>query len=433
MIEIRKLKDLKRQDLDRLYNRFGDDFSGIMIDTVIPIVNDVRQNGDAAVKKYTEKFDGVMLESLMVSGDEIEDAWRNTPAPVIEAFTRAKNNIEEFHLRQKRENIMYTRDDGTTLGMKFEPIENAGLYVPGGKAAYPSSVLMGAVPALIAGCTGITVITPPGPDGKVPDAVLAVCKLLGLGRVLKSGGAQGVAAAAFGTDTVPRSDIIVGPGNIYVTAAKTYLFSMGVIQIDSMAGPSEVLVIADEGADPSWVAWDLLSQAEHEERALALLATPSEDLALRVRGEIIKDIESGAGRHEIKKKALERSLIVVTGTMDEAIEFSNRYGPEHLELMVKDALAYLPKIRNVGSLFLGYHAPVAVGDYYSGTNHILPTGGAARFSSGVSVETFLRRTTFQFLSEKALKEAVEPVAVMSKIEGFDDKHGGSVALRFKKK
>ncbi len=433
MIEIRKLKDLKRQDLDRLYNRFGDDFSGIMIDTVIPIVNDVRQNGDAAVKKYTEKFDGVMLESLMVSGDEIEDAWRNTPAPVIEAFTRAKNNIEEFHLRQKRENIMYTRDDGTTLGMKFEPIENAGLYVPGGKAAYPSSVLMGAVPALIAGCTGITVITPPGPDGKVPDAVLAVCKLLGLGRVLKSGGAQGVAAAAFGTDTVPRSDIIVGPGNIYVTAAKTYLFSMGVIQIDSMAGPSEVLVIADEGADPSWVAWDLLSQAEHEERALALLATSSEDLALRVRGEIIKDIESGAGRHEIKKKALERSLIVVTGTMDEAIEFSNRYGPEHLELMVKDALAYLPKIRNVGSLFLGYHAPVAVGDYYSGTNHILPTGGAARFSSGVSVETFLRRTTFQFLSEKALKEAVEPVAVMSKIEGFDDKHGGSVALRFKKK
>ena len=254
-----------------------------------------------------------------------------------------------------------------------------------------------------------------------------------MNRIIKAGGAQGIAAAGFGTQTVPKADIIVGPGNIFVTAAKTYLFSMGVIQIDSMAGPSEVLIVADRNANPKWIAWDLLSQAEHEEMALAVLVTPSEKLARDVAEEIERDIAAGKGRHAIKKTSIARGgLILVCESIDQAVEFSNIYGPEHMELVVDNPLDYLGRIRNVGSLFLGPHAPVAVGDYYSGTNHILPTGGAARFSSGTSVDTFMRRTTFQWLPEAALKKALGPVGVMSKVEGFDDKHGGSVRVRFEK-
>lgn len=433
MIPIRKLKDLNKQELNRLFNRFGDDFSSIMINTVIPIVNDVRKNGDQAVKKYTEKFDNIKISSLIVTEEEIDKAYKNTPAQVIDAFKRAKINIEEFHLRQRRDNLLYSRPDGTTLGIQFEPIENAGLYVPGGKASYPSSVLMGAIPAKIAGSKEITVITPPDKSGKVPDIVLAVCRLLDLKNILRSGGAQGIAAAAIGTESVKKSDIIVGPGNIYVTAAKTYLFSLGVIQIDSMAGPSEVLIIADDSAEPKWVAYDLLSQAEHEEMATAILVTTSEKLAKSVNEEIARDIDSRKGRHEIKKKALARSMVILVESIAQAIDFSNKYGPEHMEFIVPGPMDYLSQIRNVGSLFMGNFAPVAVGDYFSGTNHILPTGGAARFSSGVGVDTFMRRTTFQHLSREALYNAKEPVDIMSKIEGFDDKHGGSVDVRFETK
>jgi histidinol dehydrogenase len=258
--------------------------------------------------------------------------------------------------------------------------------------------------------------------------------MLGICRVVKSGGAQGIAAAGFGTESVVKSDIIVGPGNIYVTAAKTYLFSLGVVQIDSMAGPSEVLIIADESATPRWAAWDLLSQAEHEEMAATLLVTTSEHLALRVREEIVRDIESGAGRSAIKGKSIaERGLILIAEDLDEAIDFSNSYAPEHMEFMVKNPMEYLPRIKNVGSLFLGTHSPVAAGDYFSGTNHILPTGGAARFSSGISVDTFLRRTTYQHLSEEALQRARGPINIMSRVEGFEEKHGGSVEIRFEKK
>ena len=229
-----------------------------------------------------------------------------------------------------------------------------------------------------------------------------------------------------------KCEIIVGPGNIFVTAAKTYLFSMGIIQIDSMAGPSEVLIISDEKSAPKWVAWDLLSQAEHEERALAVLVTTSRKLATEVNRHIKEDIDSGRGRHEIKKAALKNAAIILVDSIDEAIDFSNKYAPEHMEFMVDNPLEYVSRIRNVGSLFLGRYAPVAVGDYFSGTNHILPTGGAARFSSGASVDTFMRHTTFQLLNEKSLASAREQVKLMSRYEGFDDKHGGSVDVRFKK-
>lgn len=433
MIKIEQLNSLSEKDLYSLFNRFGDDFSSIMIDTVIPIANEVKSSGDSAVQKYTEKFDGVKTDQILASEQEIEEGYKNTPEDVKDAFRRAKENIEEFHLKQKRENIIYTRKDLSTLGIMYQPVESAAVYVPGGKAAYPSSVLMGAIPAAIAGVDNITIVTPPGPDGKVNATVLALCRMLDIKNVVKAGGAQGIAAAGFGTESVVKSEIIVGPGNIYVTAAKTYLFSLGLIQIDSMAGPSEVLVIADESVDPEWAAWDLLSQAEHEEKALAVLLTDSREFAEKVAGHIKEDLDSGGGRHLIKKTAVENGLrIIVTENISEAIDFSNKYAPEHMQFMVKNPLDYLGRIKNVGSLFLGSYSPVAVGDYYSGTNHILPTGGAARFSSGTSVDTFIRKTTFQYLTKEALSAAMEPVNTIARVEGFDDKHGGSVRIRFNK-
>ncbi len=431
MIPIMKIAELTAVEKEALFNRFGEDFTTVMINTVVPIVNEVKEQGDEAVKKYTASFDGVLLDSITATEDELRTGYENTPKEILESFTRAKENIEEFHNRQVRETISYTRDDGTLLGMKYEAIERAAVYVPGGKAAYPSSVLMGVVPAKIAGTETITLVTPPDPRGLVPDIIGATCVLAGVDRVVKSGGAQGIAAAGFGTETVGRSDIIVGPGNIYVTAAKTYLFSLGIVQIDSMAGPSEVLIIADESAPAKWAAWDFLSQAEHDEMAVPILVTTSEKLAREVVEAVREDIESGRGRHEIKKASVSNNgLILLAKDLDEAIDFSNRYGPEHMELMVKDPLSHLDTIRNVGSLFLGNYSPVAVGDFYSGTNHILPTGGAARFSSGTSVETFLRRTTFQCLTGEGLRKAEKPVTDMAKVEGFEDKHGGSVTVRF---
>lgn len=431
MVPIRTLKDLTTGELGRLFNRFGEDFISVMIDTVVPIVNDVKKNGDRAVMAYTEKFDGIALESIITASDEIEAGRKNVPDDVYGAFLQAKKNIEDFHGLQKRDSIRHDRPDGTALGIISQPIESAAIYVPGGKASYPSSVLMGVIPAQIAGVENIALVTPPDKRGRVPDIICAVCSMLGVETIIKSGGAQGIAAAGFGTATVRKADIIVGPGNIYVTAAKTYLFSLGVVQIDSLAGPSEVLIIADGKANPKWIACDMLSQAEHEEMASAILLTTSRDLAELVREEISRDIDAGGGRHEIKRAAMKSNgLILLVDDISEAIYFSNRYAPEHMEFMVEKPLNYLSEIKNVGSLFLGEYSPVAVGDYFSGTNHILPTGGAARFSSGTAVDTFMRRTTWQMLSRESLLAARGPVNIMSETEGFQDKHGGSINIRF---
>ena len=431
MIKIKKLDDLTKNEKFKLFNRFGDDFSNILTETVIPIVKDVISNGDNAVIKYTEKFDGVKLKKIISGTDEIEAGYKKIDKKIISAFTKAKENIEEFHLKQKKSNLEYSRNDGTRLGIIHQPIDSAGIYVPGGKASYPSSILMGVIPAKIAGVEHITVITPPDKEGNIPDIVCAVCKIAGVTSIVKSGGAQAIAAVGFGTETVKKVNIIVGPGNIYVTAAKTYLFSQGLIQIDSMAGPSEVLIAADESANPKWTAFDLLSQAEHDEMAESILVTPSIAFAEAVRDEIEKDLLSGVGRSSIKKKSIsDNGLILIVKDIDEAISFSNNYAPEHMQLLVDDPFKYLDKIKNVGSLFLGHMSPVAVGDYYSGTNHILPTGGSTRFSSGTSVDTFMRRTTYQYLTKEALSFARESFNIMSEVEGFNDKHGGSVNIRF---
>lgn len=434
MIKIKKLKDIKDKELNILFNRFGQDLSDVLQKTVIPIINDVKKNGDSAVKKYNEKYDNIKQDNLLVSGEEIENGYKNADPDILNAFMHAKVNIEEFHAHQKREMIRYSRADGTELGVMYQPIEKAAVYAPGGKASYPSSVIMGVIPAQIAGTKEITLVTPPDRNGRISDIILSICRVLGINKIVKAGGAHGIAAAGLGTESIAKSDIIVGPGNIYVTAAKAHLFSLGAVQIDGLAGPSEVLIIADENADPEWAAYDLLSQAEHEERAFPVLVTTSEAFAEKVREAVTIDIEQAKGRHSIKKASIENNgLIVLTDTIDEAIGFSNAFAPEHMEFMVKNPMRYLDRIKNTGSLFLGNYAPVAAGDYYSGTNHILPTGGACRFSSGLSVETFLRRTTFQHLAKEALEMARGPINKMSKAEGFDDKHGGSVEIRFKQK
>jgi histidinol dehydrogenase len=433
-MDLIRIKELSINDRNRLFNRFGTDFTSVLINTVIPIVNDVRERGDDAVREYSRRFDGAILPALNADKSEIEEGYKKLDKKAIEAFEKAISNITEFHEHQLKTGFEYVRNNGVVLGMTYQPLGSAAVYAPGGKASYPSSVLMGVIPAKIAGVKDITLITPVKAEGKISDAVCAVCHLLGITSVLKAGGAQGVAAAAFGTKSVRKAQIIVGPGNIFVTAAKSYLFSLGQIQIDTLAGPSETLIIADENVDPKWVAYDLLSQAEHEENAKAVLIDLSEDHAEKVWIEIEKNLDEGKGRIKIKRKVVADNFkVFIADSIDEAIEFSNDYAPEHMQLMVEDPLQYQSRIRNVGSLFLGYYSPVAAGDYFSGTNHVLPTGGACRFSSGLSVDTFYRRTTYQMLTKEGLTNALEPVNIMSSLEGFDDMHGGSLRVRFEKK
>jgi histidinol dehydrogenase len=432
MIAISHINDLSKSDLTKIFNRFGEDFNSILTESVIPIIKNVKKNGDSSVVDYSEKFDGVILDSIIADTDEIKKKAALISKEILEALEKAYKNIYEFHEKQKRENIEYVRSDGSKLGLVFRPIENSALYVPGGKASYPSTVLMGSAPAKIAGVKNLTLITPPGPDGKLLPVIAAAAKISGVDTIVKAGGAHGVAAAGLGTESVKKCDLIVGPGNIYVTAAKSYLFSLGLIQIDSMAGPSEVLIIADESANAKWTAWDLLSQAEHDERAESILVTTSKSFAEKVNNYIKEDIDSKRGRHEIKKAALANSKIVITESIDDAIKFSNQYAPEHMQMLVDNSENYLPLIKNVGSLFLGHYSPVAVGDFYSGTNHILPTGGAARFSSGVSVETFQHRMTYQNISKDALREYMPYTNRIATVEGFDDKHGDSIRIRFEK-
>lgn len=429
----KKLQSLTIEETNSLLYRFGSDFIDTMVTKVVPIVNDVRERGDAAVKEYAHRFDGKAPNKLMAEKSELVNGAKKVDRAIIDAFSKAKENIEEFHKRQIRESYRYERGTDGLFGAQYHPIERAAVYAPGGKALYPSSVLMGIIPAQIAGVKEITLITPVREGTELNPIICAMCELLGIEKVLKVGGAQGIAAAGFGTESVSKADIIVGPGNVFVTSAKSYLFSLGVIQIDSLAGPSETVVISDTSVDPTWVAWDLLSQAEHEENARAVLIDTSEDHAREVLKAIEQDLQTNTGRAEIKKTSVERHLtILIADSVEEAITFSNRYAPEHLQLMTADPLQYVDSVKNTGSLFLGSFSPVAAGDYFSGTNHVLPTGGAARFSSGLSVDTFCRRTTWQMLTREGLERAKDPISIMSEVEGFGDKHGGSVRIRFEK-
>ena len=395
-------------------------------ESVRQIVADVMTGGDAAVKKYTRKFDGVSVDDLAVSGDEIDEAFASVSPRFLEVVKKSAENIAEFHSKQKKSGFEINRD-GVTLGQKYTAVEKAGLYVPGGTASYPSTVLMNAVPAKIAGVGEIIMCTPPSANGKVRAEILAAAKIAGVDRIYKCGGAQAIAAMAYGTESIPKVYKIVGPGNIFVALAKKLVF--GTVSIDMIAGPSEILVVADGKADARHVAADMLSQAEHDKLASAVLVTDSAVLAKDVAAEIDRQLET-LPRREIASASIENNgKIIVTDSIERAVEVANAIAPEHLEMCVENPRAWLDKIKNAGSVFLGGYTPEALGDYYAGPNHTLPTGGSAKFSSPLSVDDFLKKTQYIMYSAEALEKAAADVEYFAESEGLDG-HARSVKIRF---
>jgi histidinol dehydrogenase len=396
---------------------------------VLEIIADVRARGDEALKSYTEKFDGVRLDSLRVTDEEIEKAYENVSEEVLRIIQEAAANIRDYHERQKRESWITTKEDGTMLGQKITPLDAVGLYVPGGTAAYPSSVLMNVIPAQVAGVKRIVIVSPPNQDGTLPAGVLVAANELGVSEIYKVGGAQAIAALAYGTETIRPVDKIFGPGNIYVALAKREVF--GQVAIDMIAGPSEIVVLADETANADEIAADLLPQAEHDERASAILVTPSMKLALAVASEVEKQLKT-LPRKAIAASSLENyGAIYVTETLDEAVRVVNELAPEHLEVMTAEPLQLLGQIRHAGAIFLGRFSSEPVGDYFAGPNHVLPTNGTARFSSGLSVDEFVKKSSIIVYSETALKQNAEKIAAFARLEGLEA-HARAVEARFKK-
>ena len=393
------------------------------------IIDNVKTNGDKALFEYCEKFDKCKLNSLLVTEEEIEEAFNNTDEYFIETLKQARDNIAEFHSKQLRNDFVLTKDDGIVLGQKITPVDRAGLYVPGGTAAYPSTVLMDAIPAKIAGVKEVVMVTPPSADGKINPAILAAAKIAGVTKIFKLGGAQAVAALAYGTESVPKVDKIVGPGNIFVATAKKQVF--GKVSIDMIAGPSEILVIADPSCDEANVAADLLSQAEHDKMASSVLVTTDMSFAEKVAAEIERQLKL-LPREEIARASIDNnSKIFVVESIDKAIELSNEIAPEHLEVCVDNPFELLPKIKHAGSIFLGKNVPEALGDYFAGPNHTLPTSGTAKFSSPLSVDDFIKKSSFIYYSHEALEKSHERIEDFANREGLHA-HGKSIGIRFNK-
>ncbi len=394
---------------------------------VSDIISEVRARGDAALYEYCEKFDRATLSSLEVSEEEIDAAVASVEPKFLDILKEAAENIYAFHSRQVRNNFMINEKDGVVIGQKILPIEKVGLYVPGGTAAYPSSVLMNGIPAKIAGCREIVMVTPPSKDGSVNPVILAAAKIAGVKRIFKVGGAQAVAALAYGTATIPAVDKIVGPGNAFVAEAKKQVF--GKVAIDMIAGPSEILVIADKTCNPAYVAADLLSQAEHDKMASAVLVTDSAELAEKVAQELEIQIPMLA-REEIARTSIDNNgKIIITDSIMQAVEVANSIAPEHLEICVDDPFRYLDKIQHAGSIFMGKYCPEALGDYFAGPNHTLPTSGTARFSSPLSVDDFIKKTQFTYYTEEALGKVCRDIEFFANKEGLGA-HAKSAVIRF---
>ena len=393
---------------------------------VAAILADVKKRGDEAVLEYTRRFDRCELASLAVTAEEIEEAFTLVEPEILEVINRAAANIREFHAAQVRQSLVLTPRSGVVLGQRITPIERVGLYVPGGTAAYPSTVLMDAIPAKIAGCDKIVMATPPGADGKINPAILAAAKIAGVTDIYKMGGAQAVAALAYGTATVPKVDKIVGPGNAYVAEAKKQVF--GMVAIDMIAGPSEILVLADGKSDARVVAADMLSQAEHDRNATAVLVTESMALAKAVQAELEAQIEALPRRDIARASVDSNGMVIVADDLMQGIEIANELAPEHLELQVDDPFAYLDAIRNAGSVFLGRSCPEALGDYFAGPNHTLPTSGTARFSSPLGVDDFVKKSQFLYYTPEALDAVVDDVAKFARKEGLEA-HARSALVR----
>lgn len=394
--------------------------------TVAEIIKNVRENGDKALFEYCEKFDKAQLSSLAVTKEEIDEALSLVEPEFLEILEKAAKNIRKFHSRQVRNSFIINDEDGIVIGQKIIPVDRAGLYVPGGTAAYPSTVLMDAIPAKIAGCREVVMVTPPTKDGKVNPVILAAAYVAGIDRIFKVGGAQAIAALAYGTQSIPKVDKIVGPGNAFVAEAKKQVF--GVVSIDMIAGPSEILIVADGKSNPAYIAADLLSQAEHDKMASAVLVTDSAELARNVSTELEKQIPL-LERREIARESIDvNGKIIVADTLDAAIEIANEIAPEHLELCVDNPFDKLDSIRHAGSIFMGRNCPEALGDYFAGPNHTLPTSGTAKFSSPLSVDDFIKKTQYTYYTKDALKKVAFDVAAFAKKEGLTA-HAKSAVIR----
>lgn len=422
MIRILKESETKRE---AIFAR--EDPVGSVEEPVREIIAQVRAKGDEALKRYTKEFDGVDITSVEVGQGAIDEGFRMADPMLVDILYRASERVAAFHQHQVRNSFLVNEEDGILMGQKIIPLERVGLYVPGGTAAYPSSVIMNCIPAKLAGVKEIVMVTPPGKDGKIPPNILAAARICGVNRVFRVGGAQAIAALAYGTESVPRVDKIVGPGNQFVAEAKKQVF--GKVGIDMVAGPSEILVIADGKCDPRIIAADLLSQAEHDKNASAVLVTDSEALAVAVQAAIEEQLPK-LRREEIARASIDTNgKIIVADNLDTAVEIANEIAPEHLEVCVDQPFDYLDKIKNAGSIFLGRNCPEALGDYFAGPNHTLPTSGTARFSSPLSVDDFVKKTQYTYYTRPALEKAQPTVSIFAKQEGLTA-HARSIDIRF---
>ena len=421
MIQILKYGEVNNQEI------FARTEPAVNVEAVVAeIIENVRKNGDKALLEYSRKFDRAELTSLQVTKEEMEEALASVDPAFLEILREAAENIRRFHEKQKRTSFLINEQPGVVMGQKIIPVDRAGLYVPGGTAAYPSTVLMDSIPAKIAGCPEVVIVTPPNREGKVNPVILAAASVAGVDRIFKVGGAQAIAALAYGTETIPRVDKIVGPGNAFVAEAKKQVF--GRVSIDMIAGPSEILVVADGGSNPRHVAADLLSQAEHDKMASAVLVTDSMELARAVAEQLEIQIPR-LERAEIARASIDQNgKIIVADSLMRAIDIANEIAPEHLELCVDNPFDYLDAIRHAGSVFLGRNCPEALGDYFAGPNHTLPTSGTARFSSPLGVDDFIKKTQYTYFTRDALARVAPKIARFAETEGLTG-HARSAMIR----
>lgn len=398
-----------------------------VVPAVSEIINNVRETGDKAVYDYTVKFDGKAPEKTEITKDEIEELIKDCEPLFLEAITKAAANIKDFHARQVQQSWLTTKENGVIMGQRVRGLKRVGIYVPGGTAAYPSSVLMNAIPAKLAGVEEVIMVTPPCKDGKPNPNIMAAAKIAGVDRVFLMGGAQAVAALAYGTETVPKVDKIVGPGNIFVATAKKLLY--GVVDIDMIAGPSEILIVADKTANPKFLAADLMSQAEHDRLASSILLTTSDEIAVETEKEVLRQVEKLSRKDIIEYSLSNFGAIIVCSDMTQAVDFANELAPEHLEVCCENPMEYVGKLHNAGSVFLGNYSPEPLGDYFAGPNHVLPTSGTARFFSPLSVDSFVKKSSFIYYTEDALKKDAELIEEFAKKEGLTA-HANSITVRF---
>ena len=427
MIRIAKADGVSERELINQLKARSGEIDRKVTSAVTDILNNVKQNGDDAVREYTLKFDGHMPSKFEISRGEIDSSPDKCDRDFILALYKAADNIRDFHARQKQQSWLEPKQNGVILGQRIRGLKRVGVYVPGGTAAYPSSVLMNVIPAKIAGVNEIVMVTPPQKDGTANPDILAAAKIAGVDRVFLMGGAQAVAALAYGTQSVPKVDKIVGPGNIFVATAKKLLY--GTVDIDMIAGPSEILIVADKSANPKFLAADLMSQAEHDKMASAILLTTSEETANETAKELSRQMQTLERRDIIEQSLNDFGAIIVCKDISEAVDFANELAPEHLELAVENPMEYIGRVDNAGSVFLGHYSPEPLGDYFAGPNHVLPTSGTARFFSPLSVDSFIKKSSFIYYTEPALSEAKDDIIKLAETEGLTA-HANSIKVRF---